>query len=106
LIALFDRLPEGFNIFAKGKVDVVAMKEGYDNANQAVVSAEQTLEFARATRAGVVTGIDDFATQVIPALEGAFGVDSIEAEAAPRKAVSSHGGGTTNGGGALNTPVP
>jgi len=52
LIALFDRLPEGFNIFAKGKVDVVAMKEGYDNANQAVVSAEQTLEFARATRAG------------------------------------------------------
>lgn len=85
LIVLFDRFPPDFKIHGKGKEEVVALKATYDSAVNGERSAEMTLSFAQDTRKGVITGISDFATRVLPAIIGNFGPGSAEAAAAPRK---------------------
>lgn len=108
LIVLFDSLPEGHKIHGKTKADVVAMRAGLTNGINAVTSGESTLGFSRGALKTIVSGVDDFATHVIPALTGDFGPDSVEVQEAPRKQLPDHGGGGggTSGGGGGTTPVP
>jgi hypothetical protein len=85
LIVLFDKFPPDFKIHGKGKEDVTAMKAQYDSAVNGEREATMSLHFAQDTRKDVIRSVANFASHVLPAIEGYFGVGSVEANTAPRK---------------------
>ncbi|NCO36882.1 MAG: hypothetical protein AUJ92_00315 [Armatimonadetes bacterium CG2_30_59_28] len=106
LIVLWDKFPPDFKIHNKGKADVESMRGGLDSGISARTSAANTLMFSDRALDALAAGVNDFASHVLPAIEGQFGVDSVEAEVAPRKQLPDHHGGGSTSGSTLNTPIP